>query len=74
MQVKVKLFASLRENREKEGLFDLKQGATPKDVVEYLNIPEKEIALILINGRYQKMDTILQDNDTLSLFPPVGGG
>ncbi|KJF26396.1 MoaD/ThiS family protein [Clostridium aceticum] len=74
MQVNVRLFATFRENREKEMMMDLAQGATPRDVIEYLNIPEEEVAIILINGRHQELGTALQDNDTLSLFPPVGGG
>lgn len=74
MQVKVKLFATLRENREKEMLLDLDKETTIRDVVEYLNIPEIEVAIMLINGRHQNLDAILEDNDTLSLFPPVGGG
>ncbi|AOY75215.1 MoaD/ThiS family protein [Clostridium formicaceticum] len=74
MQVNVRLFATFRENREKEMMMDLAQGATPKDVIELLNIPEEEVAIILINGRHQELNTVLEDNDTLSLFPPVGGG
>ncbi len=74
MQVKVKLFATFRINRHKEMVLDLKQGTTPKEVIESLDIPVKEVAIIMINGRHQKLDTILQDSDTLALFPPVGGG
>lgn len=74
MQVKVKLFATFRINRHKEIVLDLKQGTTPKEVIESLDIPVKEVAIIMINGRHQKLDTILQDSDTLALFPPVGGG
>ncbi|QNO15386.1 MoaD/ThiS family protein [Alkalicella caledoniensis] len=74
MQIKVKLFATFRINRHKEMVLDLKQGTTPKEVIESLDIPVKEVAIIMINGRHQKLDTILQDSDTLALFPPVGGG
>ncbi|MCC5912265.1 MAG: MoaD/ThiS family protein [Clostridiaceae bacterium] len=74
MQVKVKLFATFRTNREKEMMMDLTQGSTPKDVIEHLNIPAEEVAIILINGIHQKLDTPLKDDDTLALFPPVGGG
>ena len=74
MQIKVRLFATLRENREKEMIMDLAQGATPKDIIERLNILEKEAAIILVNGRGAKLDKVLEDNDTVSIFPPVGGG
>ncbi|MFZ5967256.1 MAG: MoaD/ThiS family protein [Bacillota bacterium] len=74
MQIKVKLFATLRNNREKEMMMALAQGATPKDIIERLNISEEEAAIIMINGRGAKLDQVLEDNDTVSIFPPVGGG
>jgi len=73
VQIKVKLFATLRENREKEMMMDLVQGATPKDIIERLNIRAEEAAIIMINGRGANSDQVL-DNDTVSIFPPVGGG
>lgn len=74
LQIKVKLFATLRNNREKEMMMDLPQGSTPKDIIHRLNISENEATLIIINGRRVKIDQVLQDNDTVSIFPPVGGG
>jgi len=74
MLIKVKLFATLRANREKEMLLELAQGSVPKDIIELLNIPEHETAIIFVNGRGAKLDNVLEDNDTVSLFPPVGGG
>lgn len=74
MLIKVKLFATLRENREKEMTMDLEKGSIPKDILERLNIPEHEAAIIFINGRGAKLDKVLEDNDTVSIFPPVGGG
>jgi molybdopterin converting factor small subunit len=74
MQVKVKLFATLRLNREKEMLMDLVQGSTPKDIIERLDIHEEEATIIMVNGRGVNLDYVLEDNDTLSIFPPVGGG
>ncbi|WP_236932645.1 MoaD/ThiS family protein [Geosporobacter ferrireducens] len=74
VQIKVKLFATLRNNREKEMMMDLAEGATPKDIIERLNISEEEATIIMINGRGAKLDTAIADNDTVSIFPPVGGG
>ncbi|SDK84484.1 Molybdopterin converting factor, small subunit [Natronincola ferrireducens] len=74
MKVKVKLFATLRENREKEMMMDLQQGATPKDIIKRLNISQEEVAIIFLNGRSVKVDKALEENDTVSIFPPVGGG
>lgn len=74
MQITVRLFATLRTNREKEMLMDLEIGATPKDIIERLNIPTEDAAIILINGRGAKIDTTIEENDTVAIFPPVGGG
>ncbi len=72
--VKVRLFATLRENRDKEMIIELSDGATSLDIIKHLNISKEEASLLLINGKFAKLDEALQDNDTVSIFPPVGGG
>lgn len=74
MKVTVKLFASLRENNEKEMLLDLPDDVTPLYIIQQINISEKDVAIIMINGRAKELNTILKEGDTLSLFPAVGGG
>ncbi|SCZ78801.1 MoaD/ThiS family protein [Acidaminobacter hydrogenoformans] len=74
MKIKVKLFATLRENREKEMLLHLNESATPSDILSLLNILHEEAAIIMVNGRHAKPDALLVENDTVALFPPVGGG
>jgi len=74
IRVTVKLFATLRKDR-----FDVTDGEFPDgsntgDIVRKYDIPEKDVTLIFINGRHGEFDTALSDGDTLSLFPPVGGG
>lgn len=46
----------------------------PRDILQKLQIPVEEVAILLINGRDGTADTLLKDGDVLSLFPPVGGG
>lgn len=74
MEVTVKLFASLRIDREKEMIMDLPTGATTLDIIEKLDIPKEDVAIIMINGRGKTLETVIVENDTVSLFPPVGGG
>ena len=74
MQITVKLFATLRENREKIMILDVEQGITPRLISHQLNIPVEEVAIIMINGRSVSIDTPLNPEDVLALFPPVGGG
>jgi len=74
VQIKVKLFATLRENREKEMMMDIAPGTTAKEIVDRLNILKEEAAIIMINGRHANPDQVLEDQDTVSIFPPIGGG
>lgn len=74
MKVKVRLFATLREGREKEAVLDLEEGAPAQMVIDFLDIPEKEVSIFLVNGRDGARSQILREGDTVSIFPPVGGG
>lgn len=74
INVKVRLFANLRENRDKEMMIELGEGSTIKDIIEILNIPREDAAILLVNGLGAELDKILEDNDTVSIFPPLGGG
>ena len=73
MQAKVKLFAQFREGRFKEVDIGLEDQTRVKDIVEGLNILPKEVAICLLNGRDTSIDSLIQNGDTVSLFPPIGG-
>lgn len=74
MQIVVKLFATFREGRQKIQTLETAEGSTPEDIFKLLKIETSEVAILLINGRDGKPDSILNAGDILSLFPPVGGG
>ncbi|MCC5439483.1 MoaD/ThiS family protein [Clostridium botulinum] len=75
MKIEVRLFAYFREGRDKKYFMEINnENITPKYILEKLNIQVEEVAILLINGRDGKVDTLLKDGDVLSLFPPVGGG
>lgn len=74
IHVKIRLFATLRENRDKEMVIELSEGVAVKDILELLDISREDAAIILINGRGAKLDRILEGNDIVSIFPPLGGG
>ncbi|OPY84139.1 MAG: ThiS family protein [Syntrophus sp. PtaU1.Bin208] len=74
MQITIKLFATLREGRFEEKNLDFPSGTTVGGVVRQMDLPEKEVTLVFINGRHADLTTILSDGDALALFPPVGGG
>lgn len=74
MLITVKLFATLREYNEKEFEYEVSEGTTIKDVVQLLDLPMDDIAIMMVNGRGKDMAYVLVAGDVLALFPPVGGG
>ena len=74
LRIEVRLFAYFRKGRDKKLFLEFNEPVTPADIFKKINISEEEVAILLINGRDGKVNTELNDNDVLSLFPPVGGG
>lgn len=74
MQVKVKLFATLRDGRFKARKTELEDQSRVVDVITKCDLPLDEVAICLVNGRDADGNHVLQEGDTVSLFPPVGGG
>jgi sulfur-carrier protein len=74
MKVTVKLFATFRIGRFGEESREYPQGTTVGSVITELSLPLDEIGATLINHRHVEEDHQLQDGDTLSIFPLVGGG
>ncbi len=74
MQIKVRLFATLREGREKEYLMTLNKSETVLDITNRLDINAQDIAILLVNGMDRPLEIGIQDGDVVSIFPPVGGG
>ena len=72
--VEVRLFAGLRQGRQK--VYQMESGSvkTVQDIMDMLNIQRSEVNILLINGFHQKPETEVKDEDVVSLFPAVGGG
>jgi len=73
-KVEVRLFATFRQGRDKTQVMEVKEGSTIADILKTLNIDEKEVAIMLLNGKDGPSDRQLKDGDVISLFPPIGGG
>lgn len=75
MQIKVKLFASLRNQLGKKEL-DLNISGEDKvrDIIKSLNLAEQDNFITMINGVHCKLDHHLNDGDVLSIFPMIAGG
>jgi len=74
MNIKLRLFATLREGRGKEIVFEVPDNTKVIEVMDRYNIPREEVAILLVNGRDAAFEQMLKDWDTISVFPPVGGG
>lgn len=79
MEVKVKLFATLRDYLPKncDGKscqMEIDEKTTIEQIITQLKIPEKIPKIILVNGIQGSIDQTLKDGDVLSIFPPVAGG
>ena len=80
MVVHVKLYASLRRYYPAIALgqtmdFTLPEGTTAERLIlAELRLPPNETAIILVNGIRQERDWVLNDGDTVALWPPIAGG
>lgn len=74
MKITVKLFAGFRDNRFEIADQDYPEATTVKDILTALDINVPQLGVALINGRHVLPELVLQDGQTLSLFPKVGGG
>ncbi len=79
IEIKVKLYATLRKYKEDVSLgesFSLKTSPNSKviDLINKLDIPKDEVQIVLINGNKKDLETKLSENDLVVLFPKLGGG
>ena len=80
MIIEIRIFSILRQyvplsDRRLDGdRWEIPEGANVSQVLEILNIPEGQDMIILINGRSADMETTLNEEDVLRVFPPINGG
>lgn len=72
--IEVRLYATLREGRGKIVMLEPEKAANARAVLNHLEIPVEDVAILLINGFHRKPEDTVKDGDVLALFPPVGGG
>ena len=79
MTVEIRLFATFRDFLPPgSNTFSfkkvLKEETTIEEVLRELRLPEDTPKIIILNGVHADAGRVLRDGDTLSLFPPIGGG
>ncbi|MDO8885420.1 MoaD/ThiS family protein [Candidatus Oleimmundimicrobium sp.] len=79
MKIELRFYATLIKYAEKNKIpqfstVEIEEGTTIASLLNKFNIPEKDVHIIIINGRNADSKQVLQDGDRVALFPPVGGG
>jgi molybdopterin synthase sulfur carrier subunit len=77
MRVRVHLHGYLHtylESKNPKFDLDLPSETTIAQLVRNLKIPDPEIWIVSLNGNNVPLSTVLSNNDTVSVFPPVSGG
>ena len=72
--IEVRVFATLRQGRDKVTMLPADGLTCAGDVLEKMGIPAGEVSILLVNGFHQNPETPVKDGDIVALFPPVGGG
>ena len=73
MTVTVKLFATFRKGRFEESEREYADLTTVGEVIQDLRLPNLKVGAILINTCHVGKSLSLNEGDTLSIFPLVGG-
>jgi molybdopterin synthase sulfur carrier subunit len=76
MQVEIKLFASLRKYKQdsSEILVECDDNTTVEELLTKIGVPLEETPIILVNGIRVNHSHTLNDGETISAFPLIGGG
>ena len=54
--------------------YPIAPGMGLRDLLFQLGIPDQEVNLIFIDDQQGNLNSILQDGESVSIFPPLGGG
>lgn len=79
ISIELRLFGNFREHLPEgnDGFscrMPFEEGHTVGDLLRRVNIPPELAKIILVNGVHAGLEHLLQQNDTVAVFPPVAGG
>lgn len=55
-------------------VLSLDKEKTVAELCELINIPADKIKIIIVNGKNESLDHILNGDERVGLFPAIGGG
>jgi len=78
-QITVKLFATLQKflpvgTKGRQAQVEVAEGATVGEALETLGLAPGGVHLIMVNGEHRSWETVLEEGDAVTVFPPVAGG
>ena len=79
MKIEIALYATLSKYlppgaEQRKAAIAARDGATAREIMTQLGIPQEHPNILLVNGKQANPDAVLQDGDTLAIFPPLAGG
>ena len=74
MNLTVKLFATFQKGRFVKEQREYPPGTSIRQIAEGLEIPLEEIGVMMVNGRHADLDHRPAAEDTVAIFPQIGGG
>ncbi len=79
MKIEIALYATLSKylppgTDQRKATIAARDGATAREVMLQLGIPQEYPNIILVNGKQANPETVLKDGETLAVFPPLAGG
>lgn len=73
--VTIKLNLTLIKSVDKKELFINLNAPKPlKEILYKIDISQDEIGMVFINGKWATIDSIIEENDVVQLFPHLEGG
>lgn len=48
----------------------IEQGTTVRDLIHQMDLTERDVEAVMLNGKVGLLDTILQDQDRVAFVPP----
>jgi thiamine biosynthesis protein ThiS len=77
MRITLRLYGNLRryaDAKRENNELDVAAGMTIKQLLESFGLSEYDWWMSAVNERVVEADTVLQENDMVEVFEPVGGG
>ncbi len=74
MNIQVSHYAASKEQRFENRSFEIKEGATVRDILSVLHLGVEDIGIVVVNGESGTYGRRLQEGDRITLIPPLAGG